>query len=275
MESQNVSPFSLNKYSQYPYPYPFSNQNIPIATLVGAAISPAIIPFGYYSIPNTSGSTSNKSTKKKSSSNRQSANNSKKPPQESVRQETPHGTMQTATPHPQKQSTEKPNMQFDLNGNPIMKETPTKTVFSPNQIPSKDQAAYFNYLNTYTPSQFELNQPNFNGANNFAPQFIPPNAQQNYFNLNNQTPFSGQNGMSNQNSPSFNTPLDTGNKQNAFTNPYSAFNRYNPVPSFNGNISPQFFMNPSNQGFPGNSFTINESFDESDEEIPTMRKPRL
>lgn len=286
MDNQMPSPNFENQY--VPYQYQFANPNIPIATLVGAAISPAIIPFGYYQIPTSSSSTSSKPSKKKSSSsNRQGASSSKKPSSsslpEAVRQVTPHGTVQTATPIPPA-FIQSPNMQYISNGKqhptvkPSIKEKPSKIVYSPNQIPSMDQQAYFNYLNTYTPNnQYNPNQPQFNnGVNNFPQRFIQPNEQFNQFNSFN-SPFSGsQNGLTSQSNPNFNITLQPGQMIfNPFANQYPPFNGLNPGPAFNGNVPQQFFINPSNPDENTNSFAVYENVDDSDEVVPTMRKPRI
>lgn len=233
------------------------NSNAPF-TLVGAAISPAIIPVSYYSGQNQE---IQKPAKKKKPSNKSGSSSSKKPPKDTDRQvNIAHITISPATPHPH-----------------VVKQVSSNPSYSPNQIAANEQAAYFNYLNTYSPNQNYPNQAFNGGANHygFLSQYPQSNGQSNQFNPYNN-PLGAQNayGFQNQGAPNFPyTP-------NALLNPYTPFNGYPSFP-FNGNIPPQHISNPLSNSLsvakPSASVVENSSplqIKETTETIETTEAPQ-
>lgn len=200
--------------------------------LVGAAISPAIIPVDYYNEP----SSTTKKPKSSKTSNRKPSGG-KKRPKESERQVGPTSYTPTA--------------QHNIG-------THSNSIYSPNQFPSNNLAAYFNYLNTYSPNQNYQQHPNINGPpqyNGYLQQFSQPYGQTfDFFN----NPFSNAYGPSH-----FNQGNQPNNGPNSFIN--SPFNGFNP--SANGHISSQFM---------DKHIEVNERSEETeDEETPMWTPPRL
>lgn len=251
-EDEKYSSSKPTNGNQLPF-YQYPNGVPSFTTLVGAAISPAIIPVSnFYPDPVSYAETSNpnKSSKKKQSSKRQKVSSSKKPPKESDRQSNnvPYSS----------------NSYYSTGNNiiPMKKDKPQTPV-------------YLNFLNTYTPDQNYQNVPNFNGVNSYENQFIQPNGQFNQFNPFN-SPFSGiqttygskPNQNQGNNSPSYNKPS---NGQNSFTN--SPFSGGYINPSFNGNLPVQLISNVK----PSNSYTTpkpNDKSEETEEEVRINRQPR-
>lgn len=125
---ENNSPYSAYQY-EFPYQYPYNFFSVAS------------------SMPNSSTSNSKTKTKKKSSSSGQNAKKSSKDQDKSV---VPFISISVAASHqaknvdPDSQQNDSSQSHTDAN---------SKSVYSPNNKPTPDQAAYFNYLNTYTPTQ--------------------------------------------------------------------------------------------------------------------------
>lgn len=251
-EDEKYSSSKPSYGNQLPF-YQYPNGVAPFTTLIGAAISPAIIPVSNF-YPDLGSyvetSNSNKTSKKKQSNKRQKVSSSKKAPKESNRQSNyvPYSTSSYYSP--------------DNNIIPMKNDKPSTPV-------------YLNFLNTYSPDQNYQNVPNFNGVNSYDNQFNQPNGQFNQFNPFN-SPFSGiQNSYGNKpnqnqgnNSPSYNKPS---NGQNSFTN--SPFSGSYINPSFNGNLPAKLIANAK----PSTSYSTpkpNDKSEETEEEVRINRQPR-
>ncbi|XP_031623709.1 uncharacterized protein LOC116341019 isoform X3 [Contarinia nasturtii] len=230
--------------NEYPSIQNLFNTNFsPFTTLVGAAITPVVIPgFSPASKPELF-------DKKKPSHNHGSS--SKKLTEESEKKTNIMFYI--------------PNLQYYSGVNPL-NSLEKHSSFAPNQVPQKNQAAYFNYLNTYKP-----NVPNFNGElqyivlnNDFVPEYAQPNAHFNGpFNIPNEHPYAHFN-------PSFNTPH---NGYNPSLN--SPFNGINPTPTFM-NIQPLPLAKKTNSEVHTiKPVEIIDKSDESEIETPVKRQPRL
>lgn len=221
----------------YQYANMLNSNNMPFGTLIGAAISPAIIPFGYY------GNQEAQKPAKKKKPSIKSGSSSKKSSKDADRQvNISHITISPATPHASNHGQSLKKQEFLANPS-----------YSPNQIASNEQAAYFNYLNTYSPNQNYPNQYNpdqynpnqyfpnqaFDGTNQygFSQQYPQSNGLQ-FKPLNNQNPY----GFQNQGAPVYNTPINA----HSLFSPYTPFNGYNPSILMNGNVPQQYFLKPSN-----------------------------
>lgn len=151
------NPYSAYQY-EFPYQYPYNFFNAAPSTS-----------------PSSSTGTKNK-TKKKSSGNSQNTKKSKDPDKTVV----PFISISVA-PHQPKGDIDNQSTQNDMSTPDA--EANNKSVYSPDKKPPPDQAAYFNYLNTYTPSHHNQD-PNklnsFNGRypipNGFNTPFNAPNA---------------------------------------------------------------------------------------------------
>lgn len=120
-----------NPYSAYQYEFPYQ------------------YPYNFFNMapPSTSshsGTDTKNKTKKKPSGNAQNVKKLAKEPDKTV---VPFISISVA-PHQPKGDIDSQSTQNDASDT----EASTKTVYSPDKKPSPDQAAYFNYLNTYTPS---------------------------------------------------------------------------------------------------------------------------
>lgn len=255
-ENPNFVPNFSNQYVPYQYQYPnVGNSKIPPYNAV-FGVAPGIIPLGYYPIPPTGFDSMptmlNKPSKKKTGDH-QGTQNSKKPEKTGI----PFISI-SVSPH---QKMPNSNLQRDLTSTNI--EDSVKSIYSQNQVQAANQAAYFNYLNTYS--------PNFNNENEFSSQNVRPIKHSNQLNPF-TSPFSSNhftNGMQQQSNSQMNLP---NNVQNSFTNPNSPFSSFNPPPL--GNLPPQFYANPSNSVSNSRPFEYfsNEDSEESGEESPFARR---
>lgn len=236
----NTMPNYGNQYPLFQYPNGFG----PFATVVGAAIAPAIVPVSNYYppiYPETSNST--KSSKKKHSSSRKSS--SKKSPKESDRK------LNVVSHWPSSQ------LNSGNNNLPLKKDLPSNPV-------------YFNFLNTYTPDQNYV--PSFNGANLYDNQPFGPFNQFNSFNGRFiQSSYGTQpNSKQGNNGINFNR---ASNGQNSFTK--SPFNGYdNPSFVFNGNLSGQFIQPNGKSTSSYATPKPNDKSEETEEEVRINRQPR-
>lgn len=250
----------------YQYQYQYDNSKAQqYDAFIGAALSPAILPFSYYpmpapnidpipSIPNMM----SKPSKKKQSNSFQS---SKRPS---------HGSDKTTVPY----------ISISLAPNPSYRDSGLvpngkllKSEYSLNKAPTPDLAAYFNFLNTYNPNEQNHNQPNSNKDNGMSSQIVQPPTQ---YNFNPYTsPFSSQfnyNGKPHQTSSQMNRPS---NVQNSFANPNIESPYSNSHSSFIGNIPVQFYGSSSTTGSNSHPFEYLKESEESGEEVTVVRRPRF
>lgn len=176
---ENNSPYSAYQY-EFPYQYPYNFFN---------------------AAPSTSGSGTNSKTKvkKKPSGNAQNAKKPSKDPDKTV---VPFISISVAASHQAK------NEDFESSNDSSASnaEANSKSVYSPDKKPPPDQAAYFNYLNTYTPT-------------------------------NNQEPIQHAQAVGNSAQYGYGVPS---NAANSYGYGYSPFNGYNPMlmPYFNVATTP-------------------------------------
>lgn len=268
-ENQNFVPNYSNPYAPFQYQTAGHSKTPPYTTLVSAAIAPSIVPFTYYPISapafNSIPTMMNKPSKKKSSDNHQNTQNSKKASKEPEKHAIPFISI-AVSPHPKSQ---KINLQRGLiSANNI---NPSKSMYSLNQMPPANQAAYFNYLNTYTPDQ-----SNFNNQDNIPSQFPKPVEQFNQYTSPFTSPFSSQypNGNPSGRPQQFHSELNLPmNGQNSFTNSNlnSPFSGFMPLA---GNIPAHFYGNIQNAASNSKPSEYNDDSEESDEDTLIAREPR-
>lgn len=188
---------SDNPYSayQYEFPYQYPNNFFNMAP----------------STSSNSGTDSKHKTKKKPSSNTQSAKKSTKEPDKTV---VPFISISVA-PHQPKGDSDSQSAQNDLSVSNA--EANNKSIYSPEKKPSPDQAAYFNYLNTYTPSQYNQDNNKYDQLNAFNGRYpiqygygVPSNAANAYgYGYGYSNPYNGYNPVLGR-TPFFNVaPIDT------------------------------------------------------------------
>lgn len=119
---ENNSPYSAYQY-EFPYQYPYNFFNTAPST-------------------SSSGTNSKTKTKKKPSG---SAQNVKKPAKDSDKTVVPFISISVAASHQAKNDDSE-------NSNDSNADANSKSVYQPDKKPPPDQAAYFNYLNTYNPT---------------------------------------------------------------------------------------------------------------------------
>lgn len=195
---------SDNPYSEYQYEFPYQ------------------YPFNFFNMQPTSNSAteSTKKTKKKSSS---SANNAKKSAKEPDKTIVPFISISVGQ-HQAKGDVAKGDVDSPTTQNDSTGEATSQTTFSPDQKPSPNQAAYFNYLNTYSPSH-NLYE---NQANPYRDTAGESNVQSanNYHQIN---PFS--NGYPPH--YGFSIPSNVGNAFGYGYLPFNGYNRNVRMPFFN------------------------------------------
>lgn len=261
---------SLQSLQNMPYQYQYDHSKAQYDAFVGAAISPAIIPFSYYPMPpqsfEPSSSMSNmmsKPSKKKQTNIHQS---SKKPSKVSDKTTIPYISISLA-PNPSFRASS-----FVPNNGKLM-----KSEYSLNKAPTPDLAAYFNFLNTYNPNEQNQNQnqnrPNSNNDNGMTSQIVQPPAQYNFNPFT--SPFSSQ--YNNNERPHYmNSQLNRPSYvQNSFANPNLESPYSGSIPSFGGNIPVQFYGSSSTTGISSNPFEHFKGSDESGEEVTIVRRPRI
>lgn len=255
--NQNFGPNYPNQYVPYQYQHPNNgNSKIPpYNALVGAAVAPGIVPLTYFPIPPNSFESVptilNKPSKKKSGEH-QGAQSTKKPERSAI----PFISI-SVSPH---QKTPNSQFQRDLISSNI--ENPLKSIYSPNQVPPANQAAYFSYLNTYS--------PNFYNENGFPSQNVQPIKHPNQFNPFN-TPFSSKypNGVQQQSNSELNLP---NNVQNSFANQNP--NSNSPFSGFKSTFPLQFYGNFPNTVSNSRPFEYYNDSEDSEEGTSTTRKTR-
>lgn len=122
------NPYSAYQY-EFPYQYPYNFFNMPSST-------------------STSGTETKNKTNKKSSGNTQNTKKSAKEPDKTV---VPFISISVAPHQPKVGDIDSQSTQND-DLREFNTEASNESVYSSGKNPSPDQAAYFNYLNTYMPS---------------------------------------------------------------------------------------------------------------------------
>lgn len=247
MQQQNAAPYQ-NQLVQYPYPYAnqfpyqyltFPNPNNGMYNTPNGI--PGSSPFSYDSMVPTNSESSatimNKLPKKDAAHKNKNKNSSKKPLKESNRGLSAHSSSKLKS----EGIAQKPKSQDDSNRDRNSSTKPSNRMPSGMMIPSPqypvgpiDEAAHFNYINTYNPNPNIFFLSNFNGGNGYSSQFTQLTGQPNQFNLYSSL----VNSQTSNHIPHSHVPVGA---QNTLAYPYAIpYKGYDASFPFNGYVSNKF-----------------------------------